>query len=42
MFYLKVRMYLLLAALFGIIYAAVTIIGSRMGIANFYFYLVRI
>jgi heat shock protein HtpX len=40
MWYLKLRMYLLLAALFGLIYAVMTFIGVRMGIANFYFYLV--
>lgn len=33
-------MYLLLIVLFGIIYAIVTIIGTSMGIANFYFYLI--
>ncbi|MBU4346360.1 MAG: M48 family metalloprotease [Candidatus Omnitrophica bacterium] len=32
-------MYLLLVVLFGIIYMVMTIIGVRMGIANFYFYL---
>ncbi|OIO37872.1 MAG: peptidase [Candidatus Omnitrophica bacterium CG1_02_49_10] len=40
MFFLKVRMYLLLAVLFGIIYAAVAVIGRYMGISNFYFYIV--
>ncbi len=33
-------MYLLLAALFGIIYAIVTVIGVSLGLANFYFYLI--
>ncbi|MBN1695514.1 M48 family metalloprotease [candidate division WOR-3 bacterium] len=40
MFGLKLRMFLLVAALFGIVYAVVTIIGSYMGITNFYFYLI--
>lgn len=40
MFFLKLRMWLLLGALFAIIYAVVTMIGASMGIANFYFYLV--
>lgn len=40
MWSLKLRMYLLLAVMFGIIYAVMTVIGVRMGIANFYFYLI--
>lgn len=40
MWYLRLRMYLLLTVLFGIIYMVMTIIGVSMGIANFYFYLV--
>ncbi len=36
---LKLRMYLLLAVLFGIVYMIVTMIGASMGITNFYFYL---
>ena len=36
----KLRMYLLLALLFGIIYAIVTVVGVSLGIANFYFYLI--
>ena len=40
MWNLKIRMYLLLAVLFGIIYMVLTTIGLRMGIANFYFYLI--
>jgi len=40
MFFLKLRMYFLLAVLFAIIYAIMVIIGSYMGISNFYFYLV--
>lgn len=39
MFSLKMRMYLLLAVLFGIVYMIVTIIGTSMGMDNFYFYL---
>lgn len=40
MWTLKARLYLLMILLFGIVYAAVTMIGYRMGINNFYFYLV--
>ncbi len=40
MFGLRLRMYLLMAALFGIIYMAVTVIGVSLGVANFYFYLI--
>ena len=39
MFMLRLRMYLLLAALFGILYAIATVIGVSMGVTNFYFYL---
>ncbi|MCM8798887.1 MAG: zinc metalloprotease HtpX [Candidatus Omnitrophica bacterium] len=39
MFFLRVRMFILLAILFAILYAIVTIIGRQMGITNFYFYL---
>lgn len=39
MFGLKLRMFLLIGALFAIVYAIVTIIGTAMGINNFYFYL---
>lgn len=39
MWYLKLRMYILLAVLFAIVYAAVSIISYRLGITNFYFYL---
>jgi len=39
MFGLKLRMFLLVAVLFGIVYAVVTMIGTAMGITNFYFYL---
>ncbi|MCK4322154.1 M48 family metalloprotease [candidate division WOR-3 bacterium] len=37
---LKFRMYLLVIIMFGIIYAIVTMIGTSMGMQNFYFYLV--
>lgn len=39
MVWLKLRMWLLVAALFAIIYAVIVMIGSYFGIANFYFYL---
>ncbi|MFA5090743.1 MAG: zinc metalloprotease HtpX [Candidatus Omnitrophota bacterium] len=39
MFFLKLRMWLLLGALFGIIYAIMVMVGSYLGITNFYFYL---
>lgn len=37
---LKFRMYILVIIMFGIIYAIVTMIGTSMGMQNFYFYLV--
>jgi len=40
MFFLKLRMWLLLTALFAIIYAIITMLGTYLGISNFYFYLV--
>jgi heat shock protein HtpX len=40
MFGLKLRMFLLIAVLFSIVYAIVTVIGTAMGITNFYFYVV--
>jgi len=40
MFFLKLRMWLLLAVLFGIIYAAIVMLGTYLGITNFYFYLI--
>ncbi|GAI46007.1 unnamed protein product, partial [marine sediment metagenome] len=40
MWSLKLRMYLLLIVLFGIIYAIVTVVGVSLGITNFYFYLI--
>ncbi len=39
MWSLKLRMWLLLTALFAIIYAVVAMVGSFLGISNFYFYL---
>jgi len=39
MWYLRLRMWLLLTALFGILYMVVTMIGVRIGITNFYFFL---
>ena len=39
MWYLKLRMYLLLAVLFAIIYAIIAMVGTYLGITNFYFYL---
>ncbi|MBI5144550.1 MAG: M48 family metalloprotease [Candidatus Omnitrophica bacterium] len=40
MWSLKLRMYLLIAALFAIVYAVVSMISYSLGIGNFYFYLV--
>ena len=40
MFWLKLRMFLLVAILFALCYAAVVMIGTYLGITNFYFYLV--
>src|SRR3989344_3542218 len=39
MFALQLRMWLLLAVLFGIIYSVVVVVGTAMGINDFYFYL---
>ena len=39
MWSLQARMYLLLAAMFAVIYAIVTVIGVSIGVYNFYFYL---
>ena len=39
MWQLKLRMYILIVALFAIIYAAISMISFRLGITNFYFYL---
>lgn len=40
MFGLKLKMILLVAVLFGIVYAIVTMIGTAMGVTNFYIYMV--
>ena len=40
MWYLKLRMYLLMVVLFAIIYAVVSMISYQLGITNFYFYLI--
>lgn len=40
MFSLQLRMYMLLGVLFGIIYMFAVVIGTSLGIGNFYFYLV--
>lgn len=40
MWSLKLRLWLLLVVLFGIIYMVITIIGVRIGITNFYFYFI--
>jgi len=40
MFFLRLRMMLLVAILFAIVYAVVVMIGTYMGISNFYFYLI--
>lgn len=39
MFFLKLRMWLLVAVLFGIVYSVIVMIGSYFGLGNFYFYL---
>lgn len=39
MFFLKLRMFLLVGILFAIIYTAIVVIGSQFGVTNFYFYL---
>ncbi len=39
MFFLKMRLYLLLTVLFAIVYAIVTVIGTSMGVTSFNFYL---
>jgi len=39
MWWLKLRMWLLVTVLFSIIYAVIVMIGAYMGIGNFYFYL---
>lgn len=40
MFFLKLRMYLLLIVLFAIIYSVVSMVAYAMGISNFYFYII--
>lgn len=40
MFFLKLRMWILLTTLFAIIYAVITMVGAYLGISNFYFYLI--
>lgn len=37
---LKIKMFLLVAVFFAIVYAVVTMVGVNMGVTNFYFYLV--
>lgn len=39
MFFLKLRMWLLVAILFAIVYAVIVMIGTYLGISNFYVYL---
>ncbi|HTY45978.1 MAG TPA: zinc metalloprotease HtpX [Patescibacteria group bacterium] len=39
MFFLKLRMWLLVTVLFAIIYAVITMLGTSMGFGGFYFYL---
>jgi heat shock protein HtpX len=39
MFFLKLRMWLLVSVLFAIVYAVIAMISASMGISNFYFYL---
>ena len=40
MFFLKLRMWLLVGILFAIVYAVIAMISASLGISNFYFYLV--
>lgn len=39
MFFLKLRMWLLVGILFGIVYSVIVMVGTSMGLGNFYFYL---
>jgi heat shock protein HtpX len=39
MFFMKLRMWLLVAVLFAIVYAVIVMIGTSLGIGGFYFYL---
>ncbi|MDD5165846.1 MAG: zinc metalloprotease HtpX [Candidatus Omnitrophica bacterium] len=40
MFFLQLRMWILMTILFAIVYAVVVMIGTYLGISNFYFYLI--
>ncbi len=40
MWWLKLRLWLLLTVLFALVYAVVVMLGSYLGITNFYFYLI--
>jgi len=40
MLFLKLRMWLLVAVLFAIVYAVIAMISASLGVANFYFYLI--
>lgn len=40
MWYLKLRMYILMAVLFAIVYAVVSMVSFHLGVTNFYFYLI--
>lgn len=40
MLFLRLRMWLLVTVLFGMIYAAMVMIGASLGIGNFFFYLI--
>ena len=40
MFWLRFRMWLLMTLLFAIIYAVITMVGTYLGMGNFYFYLI--
>ncbi|MCK9603681.1 MAG: zinc metalloprotease HtpX [Candidatus Omnitrophica bacterium] len=40
MFFLQLRMWILMTILFAIVYAIVVMIGTYLGISNFYFYLI--
>lgn len=40
MWYLQLRMYLLIALLFAIVYAIIAFVSRYIGITNFYFYIV--
>ncbi|MDD5496744.1 MAG: zinc metalloprotease HtpX [Candidatus Omnitrophica bacterium] len=40
MWWLKVRMYLLMAVMFAVIYAIISMVSYSLGVSNFYFYLI--